>query len=469
MELEPQGPSEANELPAKPSIANAAHKHAVGHVKHGHLRLPYLNVEVRPELIAISMVYLVQGLLGLSRLAVFTFFKDDLQLDPAEVGLLTGLGFAPWVIKPVYGFLSDTVPLFGYRRRSYLVLCGMIGAASWGCLAGVATTPSATVACLLLGSAATACADVVADSIVVELSRGEPQSTAGSLQSLCWASASAGAVLSAYFSGSLVQDYGPRWVFSLTAVFPLLVSAVAVVIPEDKTYLTGSGTTDGGGGSSNGSSNGAGVSVWRQRLEMVGEVRREVWVAFTDQAGALWGAISQRSIFLPALFVLLWQATPSADTALLFFQTNELGFSTEFLGRVRLVAAVASLAGVGIYNFALKRTPLRKMFFWSAILGTGLGMTQLILVTGLNRELGLSNELFALCDSALLTVLGQVSFMPVLVLAARLCPEGVEATLFATLMSILNGGGFLGSALGSLLTKWFGVTSTEFEIGRAHV
>ena len=44
-----------------------------------------------------AAVYLVQGLLGLSRLAVFTFFKDDLHLDPAEVGLLTGLGFAPWV------------------------------------------------------------------------------------------------------------------------------------------------------------------------------------------------------------------------------------------------------------------------------------------------------------------------------------------------------------------------------------
>jgi hypothetical protein len=42
---------------------------------------------------------------------------------------------------------------------------------------------------------------------------------------------------------------------------------------------------------------------------------------------------------------------------------------------------------------------------------------------GLNKQLGLSNELFALGDSAMLTVLGQVSFMPVLVLAARICPE----------------------------------------------
>lgn len=42
---------------------------------------------------------------------------------------------------------------------------------------------------------------------------------------------------------------------------------------------------------------------------------------------------------------------------------------------------------------------------------------------GLNKQWGLSNELFVLGDSLVLTVLGQVSFMPILVLAARLCPE----------------------------------------------
>ncbi len=36
------------------------------------------------------------------------------------------------VIKPLYGFISDSVPLFGYRRRSYLVLCGLIGMSALG-------------------------------------------------------------------------------------------------------------------------------------------------------------------------------------------------------------------------------------------------------------------------------------------------------------------------------------------------
>jgi hypothetical protein len=43
------------------------------------------GVEMSPDTIAIAMVYFVQGILGLSRLAVSFFLKDDLHLDPAEV------------------------------------------------------------------------------------------------------------------------------------------------------------------------------------------------------------------------------------------------------------------------------------------------------------------------------------------------------------------------------------------------
>ena len=53
--------------------------------------------------------------------------------------------------------------------------------------------------------------------------------------------------------------------------------------------------------------------------------------------------------------------------------------------------------------------------------------------------------------------------MPVLVLAAKLCPTGVEATVFATLMSIFNGAGVLSDFLSACLTRALGVTSTEFD------
>lgn len=131
-----------------------------------------------------------------------------------------------------YGFMSDTVPLFGYRRRSYLALCGLLGAGSWLALALSVHSVEGAVAALFLGSISTACSDVVVDSIVVERCRDRPQSTAGSLQSLCWTFQSLGGIASAYFSGWAVELYGTRPVFAATAVFPLLVSLAALCIVE---------------------------------------------------------------------------------------------------------------------------------------------------------------------------------------------------------------------------------------------
>ena len=54
----------------------------------------------------------------------------------------------------------------------------------------------------------------------------------------------------------------------------------------------------------------------------------------------------------------------------------------------------AFAAGVGAYNAFLKEVPLRKMFFWTSVIGTGLGLTQLVLITG---ALTLSSQLLAMC------------------------------------------------------------------------
>jgi hypothetical protein len=59
-----------------------------------------------------------------------------------------------------------------------------------------------------------------------------------------------------------------------------------------------------------------------------------------------------------------------------YFYTNELHFSPEFLGRVRLAGSIASLAGVALYNGVFKAVPLKKMLLGAMLLGVGLGSTQ---------------------------------------------------------------------------------------------
>ena len=387
----------------------------------------FFGHEPSAELIAILTVYFVQGILGLARLAISFFLKDELALSPAQVSALFGIVALPWIIKPVFGFISDGLPLFGYRRRPYLVLSGLLGAISWVSLATVVHTPIAATAAIALGSLSVAISDVIVDSLVVERARAESQGEAGSLQSLCWGASSVGSLITAYFSGLLLEHFTTRTVFWITASFPLIISAVAWLIAESP------------------------VSV-RSDLSTV-----------KNQLRQLRQALSQKSIWLPTAFIFIWQGTPSADSAFFFFTTNELGFQPEFLGRVRLVTSIASLMGVWLFQRFLKTIPFRVIFGWSTVFSAVLGMTMLLLVTHTNRALGIDDRWFSLGDSLVLTVMGQIAYMPVLVLAARLCPPGVEATLFAMLMSVSNLAGLLSYQFGAVLMHWLGITQTNFE------
>jgi folate/biopterin transporter len=387
----------------------------------------FFGNEPTPELLAILLVYFVQGILGLARLAVSFFLKDELGLGPAEVSTLIGIAAIPWMVKPLFGFISDGVPLFGYRRRSYLMLAGILGAVSWVLLATVVHTAWAATLAIALSSLAIAFSDVIVDSLVVERARSESVGDAGSLQSLAWGTSALGGLITAYLSGFLLQHFTTRTVFAITATFPLIVSVVALLVVEVPTHETSDRS------------------------------------AVKQQVKQLWSAVSQKSIWLPTAFLFLFQATPTAESAFFFFTTNELGFTPEFLGRVRLVTSVASLLGVWLFQRFLKHVSFRKLFGWTMVISTALGMTMLLLVTHTNRSLGIDDHWFSLGDSLVLTVMGQIAYMPILVLAARLCPPGVEATLFALLMSVTNLAGLLSYWMGAGLMSWMGITESNFQ------
>lgn len=407
-----------NSLPRSAQLKQSAARFVTQKLLFGH--------EPSLELTAILMVYFVQGVLGLSRLAVSFFLKDDLALSPAQVSAFMGIAALPWMIKPLFGFISDGLPIFGYRRRPYLILSGLLGVVAWLLLATVVQNVWSATAAIALSSLSVAFADVIVDSLVVERARQESLQESGSLQSICWAASAVGGLITAYFSGVLLEHFTNRTVFGITAIFPLLVTLVAWWIIEERTE------------------------------------HRQDWAAVRAQIEQLKGAVTQKAIWLPAAFVFLWQATPTADAAFFFFSTNELGFQPEFLGRVRLVTSLAALIGIWLFQRFLRTVPFRVIFGWTMVISAVLGMTTLLLVTHTNRALGIDDRWFSLGDSLILTVMGQIAYMPVLVLAARLCPPGVEATLFALLMSVSNLAGLVSYELGALLMQGLGISETNF-------
>ena len=146
-------------------------------------------------------ILLVQGLTGLHGLAFKYFMKDELHVSPATLTFVQSISALPWVVKPLYGFISDAVPILGYRRKPYLLLAGLIGSLSWVCMAELVEDVYAATVCLTVPSLAAAFANVLAEALVVEKSRGHSQEYAGRLQTCIYGGRESGAILSSFAGG----------------------------------------------------------------------------------------------------------------------------------------------------------------------------------------------------------------------------------------------------------------------------
>lgn len=148
--------------------------------------------------------------------------------------------------------------------------------------------------------------------------------------------------------------------------------------------------------------------------------------------------IKRKEIFIPLIFILIFLSAPSPQSAMFYFYTNKLNFKASFMGTIQSVATIAEILGMLAYNRLFTQTPFKKIFVFSTIFYMLAGCAMVVLVTGMNESLGINAKLFCIFDSMIITALGNLNMTPILVLACRLCPKNIEATMYAFMMSIVN-------------------------------
>lgn len=76
--------------------------------------------------LGVVVVYgISQGLGGaLARVGTEYYMKDVQKVQPSEAQIYAGITSIPWIVKPLWGLLTDVLPIFGYRRRPYFILAG---------------------------------------------------------------------------------------------------------------------------------------------------------------------------------------------------------------------------------------------------------------------------------------------------------------------------------------------------------
>ena len=114
------------------------------------------------------LVYLVAGASGFASIAETFWVRERLGLSAADLLALSAWLTVPWTLKMVFGHLVDTVPVFGSRRRAYVLAGALLHAAAYLALAAAAagrTGPLPTEAAYVAASLAAVVRLVVQDSV----------------------------------------------------------------------------------------------------------------------------------------------------------------------------------------------------------------------------------------------------------------------------------------------------------------
>jgi MFS family permease len=312
----------------------------------------------------------------------------------------------PWSIKPAFGLLSDFVPLFGSRRRNYLLLANGLAAASLLALAFIPLAPGSRfllLALLLPTTIGIALGDVIVDALMVE--KGQPLGLTGRFQSIQWTAANTALLLAGMLGGYVAEEKLQSLAFGLCATLWLFAFAVA----------------------------------WRYADD---PENAHLDAASLHETGAALLGVLRDPLFLAVCALLtLWSFNPVWGSVLYLHTTEGLGFSEQDFGNVTSAFFAGSLIGsigYGIYCRSVRLSTLLHLSIVAAVVSNAVYW-----------------QLDSLTSAYVISVIAGAAYMTgtliQLDLTARIIPARAAATVFATVMALTNFSGSSSEAFGAWL------------------
>jgi len=273
---------------------------------------------VRRLMLFFAVVYAGEGIGQTGRLIAQPlnyFLKEVHGWSPVQISAyLTALN-VPWLIKPVYGLVSDFLPVFGYRRKIYLLGVNAAALAAL-CWATQIVAPSDLFVVLLLTAYAMAISSTLCGAILVE--NGQKFSASGNFIHQEWLWFNVSSIAALLMGGQLVQRFPPTSALHIaTGLVALAPSAVIVVtlllITETKNTIN------------------------------LGELKKSF--------RGLIAALKTPTLWIVGLFLFFYYFSPGFATPLYYHLTDELRFSQAYIGILGSVASGGWIIGALTYQF----------------------------------------------------------------------------------------------------------------------
>src|SRR6185295_5047335 len=368
-----------------------------------------------------GLLYFVQGIVEPSEGLLSQPIKSLLRTwgySAASTAWFIAVLSIAWTIKPLYGLLTDFVPLAGSRRRSYLLLTTAVASISLTVVYLLPLTSERAVLLLLLllpTAVAIAFSDVVIDAMMG--AAGQPTGMTGRLQSIQWSSMYAATITTGVAGGALSQ-WGMQQTGFLIAGISCGISLLAVLfLVRERRQAAGQR---------------AAASSVKCR------VRGGEAIGPSQAIGEMWQTVREPSILAIGAFLFLWCFNPFSSTVLYYYSTEALHFSEQFVGSLTSWHAVGLLTGSVLYGFICRMVPIPWLIHGSIVAG----------VLATIAYWGYRDATSGVLISIAVGVVYAIGSLIQLDLAARVCRPETAATTFALLMSLTNLGTALSQGIG---------------------
>ena len=295
------------------------------------------HAATRRLMLFFALAYVVEGMgqtSGLIAQPLTFYLKQAYGWTASDVTEFLAIFSFPWIIKPIYGVLSDLVPLFGYRRKSYLIAANVVAAAAY-LWSTQLTAPGQLVWALQLTAYAMAISSTVCGAVLVE--NGQRLSESGRFVNQQWLWFNAAAMASAILGGQLLQRLQPT---------SALHTAAAIVAAAPAAVLLGT-------------------------LFLIHEERTHFDPpALRETVGDLLAALKKRQLWIVGVFLFLYYFSPGLATPLYYTMTDSLKFPQGYIGILGSVASAGWIVGALLYHRLFDGLTSKRLLNLSIALGT---------------------------------------------------------------------------------------------------
>ena len=370
------------------------------------VKVPYFNVALLVGCGIFASTFSQSGVIGLYPLRFL--LKDKLGEGPLRVALFMQLANMPWNLKIISGIISDAIPIFGTRRRHYLIFSSFLAGLLWLAVGIVPPRFMPMVMMAIIMNIALVFVSTISGGILVE--GGQTFGVTGKLSSV--------RVLAMNIAGLGVP------LGALLATRALGVSAMAAAVPLFLLFF---------------------VAVFLYKEKPTAKRNPKVWLDVKSQLKIALGA---KSLWFAAGLLFLVQFAPGFLTPLMFYQTDTLHFSEKFIGLLTFIDALAGAAGAFFYVYFCRRLSLRQLLYGSVFFTAALSLLYL----------GYNDRNSAILIEAVYCFVLSLAQLPLFDLAARATPKGSEAVGYSIIMSVWNWGLFFSDLIGSGLYEKYHMT-----------